>query len=226
MKDYKLYINKINECLSELENAFIEYDNITKFQPYLKKLEKSKLELNKYIKSLKKQDYKKDFNYILYNVYPSIIVKDYNKQILEHIILQQFYNEDGSMVMNTKSKYKMFKLNPVQKLLRNLLGPNTPYNNMLLVHDPGVGKTCTAITIAENLKKRIRLNNKRIYIVRPDEFKKQLFDIEKVKKNEVSNQCTGSSYLDEVRKINAVNEDYLMKCIKGDNDACERLKKI
>ena len=33
---------------------------------------------------------------------------------------------------------------------------NTNYRNLLLIHGTGVGKTCTAITIAENLKKQIQ----------------------------------------------------------------------
>ena len=34
------------------------------------------------------------------------------------------------------------------------------------------------------------------------------------------------TYLDEVKKTNPINEEYLLSCIKGDNDACDRLKEI
>ena len=41
------------------------------------------------------------------------------------------------------------QLLPQQQLLGTYLAPNTPYNGLLIFHGTGVGKTCTAITIAE-----------------------------------------------------------------------------
>lgn len=227
MKEYKKYIENINTSLEELENKLHSETNIKKLQLNFKNLEKSKVELNNYIQKLKKEksDLQEDIEYIIYNVYPKIVSKNFDREILEHIILQQFYDPNSEINIQTRSKYKIFKLNTIQKLLRNFLGPNTPYNNMMLIHDPGVGKTCTAITIAENLKNYVKMNNKRIYIVRHDEFVKQLFEIEKVKKNEASNQCTGITYLEEARKTNPINEEYLLNCIRGDAEACEKLNK-
>ena len=40
-----------------------------------------------------------------------------------------------------------------QKLLKNFMNKNSPYKGILLYHGLGTGKTCTSITIAENLKK-------------------------------------------------------------------------
>jgi hypothetical protein len=225
MKEYRKYINNIESAFQSFENALRKEENITKLQPYMKALEKSKLELNRYINKQSKTTYKDDINYIIYNIYPHLVDKEYDGKILEHIILQQFYNPKSLINIQTKSKYKIFKLNAVQKMLRNFLGPNTPFNNMMLIHDPGVGKTCTAITISENLKQYVKMNAKRIYIIRPDSFKEQLFEMEKVKKNEPQMQCTGTSYLEEVKKANPINEDYLLECVRGDTDACDRLHK-
>jgi hypothetical protein len=225
MKEYSKYVKNIDVELNNFEKALKTEDNILKLIPYMRSLEKSKIELNNYINKLNKEDYKDDLNYIIYNVYPKLIDKNYDRKILEHIILQQFYNPDELISIQTKSNYNIFKLNAVQKLLRNFMGPNTPYNNLMLIHDPGVGKTCTAITIAENLKQYVKMNNKRIYIIRPDAFQEQLFVMEKVKKNEAHIQCTGTTYLEEVKKTNPINEEYLLDCIKGDNEACDRLKK-
>ena len=46
-------------------------------------------------------------------------------------------------------KFSPFKY---QKLLRDYMQNNSPYRGVLLYHSLGSGKTCTAITIAENLK--------------------------------------------------------------------------
>lgn len=46
-------------------------------------------------------------------------------------------------------KYSPFKY---QKLLRDYMQNNSPYRGILLYHSLGVGKTCTSIEIAENLK--------------------------------------------------------------------------
>jgi hypothetical protein len=225
MKEYGKYVKEVETAFKELEKILHKEESQTKLLPYMKALEQSKIELNTYINKQNKTSYKDDINYVIYNIYPKLIDKEYDRKILEHIILQQFYNPDNLININTKTPYKIFKLTAVQKMLRNFLGPNTPYNNMMLIHDPGVGKTCTAITIAENLKQYVRMNNKRIYIIRPDAFKEQLFEMEKVKKNEPQMQCTGTSYLEEVKKTNPVNEEYLLNCVRGDTDACERLHK-
>lgn len=225
MKEYTKYVKNVEKAFQDFESILKTEKNISKLLPYMKELEKAKIELNRYINKQDKSSYKDDINYIIYNVYPHLVDKGYDRKILEHIILQQFYDPLNLVNIQTKTKYNIFKLNAVQKMLRNFLGPNTPFNNMMLIHDPGVGKTCTAITIAENLKQYVKMNNKRIYIIRPDSFREQLFEMEKVKKNEPQMQCTGITYLDEVKKTNPVNEEYLLDCIKGDTDACDRLKR-
>ena len=184
MKEYTKYVKSVEKALQDFEKALKNETKISKLQPYMKELEKTKIELNRYINKQDKSTFKDDINYIIYNVFPNLVDKGYDRKILEHIILQQFYNPLNLINIKTKTKYNIFKLNAVQKMLRNFLGPNTPFNNMMLIHDPGVGKTCTAITIAENLKQYVKMNNKRIYIIRPDSFREQLFVMEEVKKNQ------------------------------------------
>lgn len=48
--------------------------------------------------------------------------------------------------------YKGFKPFKYQKLLRDYMQNNSPYRGILLYHGLGVGKTCSSIIIAENLK--------------------------------------------------------------------------
>ena len=41
----------------------------------------------------------------------------------------------------------------------------------------GVGKTCTAITIVESLKTIVKNSDTKIYVIRPDELERQIFNI-------------------------------------------------
>ena len=71
-----------------------------------------------------------------------------------------------------------FELAPHQIFVRNFLSSRTPYNGLLLYHGLGSGKTCSAITIAEDF--RVAQPESRIYIVGNDavheNFQVQLFD--------------------------------------------------
>ena len=42
-----------------------------------------------------------------------------------------------------------FEYTPVQRFISQFMSPKTPYNGMLLYHGVGVGKTCTAVLVAE-----------------------------------------------------------------------------
>ena len=69
-----------------------------------------------------------------------------------------------------------FKLAPRQFFVRNFLSPHTPYNGLLLYHGLGTGKTCSAISIAEEFRE----TGGRIFVVGNDavqsNFRSQLFD--------------------------------------------------
>jgi hypothetical protein len=82
-----------------------------------------------------------------------------------------------------------FALTSQQRIAAAFLSPYTPYNGLLIYHGTGTGKTCTAITIAEQFKNHF---NKRHYVLcassLKDNFKRQIFDETK------ANQCTGNAY--------------------------------
>lgn len=94
---------------------------------------------------------------------------------------------------------KILLSNP-QKLLRNYISPYTPYNGVLVYHGVGVGKTCTAISIAEGLKEVINGNKKKIYVlVAPsieDNFINEILNKKLIEKSiELAMcKCTGTSY--------------------------------
>ncbi len=106
------------------------------------------------------------------------------------------------------SGVKGFDTTPVQRLVARFLHPKTPYRSLLLDHGVGVGKTCTAITVAEMFLEK--LPQRKAIILCPQAiasgFKRTIFDPERIVaippreaqlRGEVweSFQCTGMNYL-------------------------------
>jgi len=110
-----------------------------------------------------------------------------------------------SMCSTTSSRD--FKLQSNQRFLRRVLSPDSPTRNLLMVHGTGVGKTCTAIQIAEEYIIRPEFQDKRVLVLAnpsiQENFKSQIFDISRVSVDEngllLSKQCTGRRYLDMIR---------------------------
>lgn len=85
---------------------------------------------------------------------------------------------------------KKYTLQQPQKFVAAYINPKTPYKKILIYHKIGGGKTCAAISIAENFK-----TDRKIYVVLP------AFLINGFR-NEVRSQCTGNNYLtDDERKL-------------------------
>ena len=96
-----------------------------------------------------------------------------------------------------------FELTSVQRFISRFLSPQSPYQSALLYHGVGVGKTCAAITTAEEY---LLLNPKdTVYIVAPRNiqpgFRRTIFDEETLvipKDRSIANSangCTGNTYL-------------------------------
>ena len=174
---------------------------------------------------------KKKYNFL----YPLLSQSDFNIKIAEK---REFYDtrypeetkhnrvhiaEHGDFLCNERE----FELMPHQMFVRNFLSNLTPYNGLLLFHGTGTGKTCTSISVCEEMRayyKHINSPQKILIIASPnvkENFKIQLFDSRKLKKiNGVWNlrACTGSTYL---REINPMN----MKNLKKEN-VIKEVKKI
>ena len=102
-----------------------------------------------------------------------------------------------------------FELAPHQLFVRNFLSVMTPYNSLLLYHGLGTGKTCSAISVAEEMRDYMHqvAAVKKILVVASvnvqDNFRKQLFDFNKLKLNRDTRQfvirgCTGTKLLKEI----------------------------
>mgnify|MGYP001339981093 CR=1 FL=1 len=104
-----------------------------------------------------------------------------------------------------------FEKSPTQKFVKNFISEHTPYNGILLWHDVGVGKTCAGISIAENFRDSVYLNDKKILILTPSDtlqqnWRDEIINIEKeinkvINKNVKNVQCTGSRYTNELVNI-------------------------
>lgn len=116
---------------------------------------------------------------------------------------------DGTMDPCTSAAAeKVFELTPVQRIVSRFLHPLTPYNGMLLFHGVGVGKTCSAVTIAEQFLENAP--TMKVIVLAPqalqDNFKRTVVDPMKFSWDEgtgqwATRQCTGTSYLDRLGVI-------------------------
>ena len=126
---------------------------------------------------------------------------------------------------------KVFELTPVQRIVSRFLHPLTPYMGMLLFHGVGVGKTCSAVTIAEQFL-GVAPTTKVIVIVPQalkENFKRTVFDPTKLTwaPNESgeggqwrTRQCTGTSYLERLDLL--TNPDLRQVVYKTEEDRRNR----
>jgi hypothetical protein len=160
-------------------------------------------------------------------LYPEYSDKHFNiviankKEFKDHMYLdynKHLQSDDSSERSRQFMKYAnemcntSFELAPHQYFVHNFLSITSPYNSLLLFHGLGTGKTCSAISIAENMRlynTSANVVNKIIIVASPnvqENFKKELFDINKLtehgKGHYSSNGCTGNTFIKEVNPTN------------------------
>jgi hypothetical protein len=158
-----------------------------------------------------------------YIPYPSTDDLNFNHKIYrkkefqknKYAKLENQYDDIAHNKCNTNS----FLLTENQRFLKNFISPNTPYNSILLYHSVGTGKTCTAISIAEQFSKVF--NKKHLVLVSPnikDNFRKQIFDVSKLVISQdrefKSAQCTGTKYVNLIQDIYTLTQDAIEKKAK------------
>lgn len=240
--DIDTLINKLEEYYTELDKIIqvtedIQYTN-KKVQGILSEIES--------IKSRLANLNSDDIRLIAHKKYPGLQAKQFNIAELTaqyegvydmHEIATKLYKQYGSVVdgegkvMESSATDKaiadsVWKLTPVQKLLRNFMATDTPYRGVLIVHGTGVGKTCAGVSIAEDLKHFVKQNETKIFVIRDAEFKRQMFDINKVAKGKPGFQCTGETYLDAIRKSNPRAKEFVLGCVQGHSDDCKRVERL
>lgn len=152
----------------------------------------------------------KMYNYL----YPNLNDPDFNIKITEK---KEFYDTqyDGK-IHNVKTQADIlcnadFELAPHQLFVRNFLSFQTPYNSLLLYHGLGTGKTCSAISVAEEMRdylNQMGISQRIIIVASPnvqENFKLQLFDERKLQLIDGLwniRSCTGNKFLKEINPMN------------------------
>lgn len=115
--------------------------------------------------------------------YPDPIDPDYYKFI-------NTYFADYKIPTNKKSLREIcfptkYEFQVPQKFLADYINPKTPYKRLLIYHQIGAGKTCSAINICEQFKKKYQ-----IIVVLPASLKDNF-------RTELRTQCAGNHYISE-----------------------------
>ena len=118
------------------------------------------------------------------------------------------------------------ELAPNQQFVRNFLSVETPYNSLLLYHGLGTGKTCSAISVAEEMRdymKQMGITQQIIVIASPnvqENFRLQLFDERELREIEPGvwniRACTGNKFIKEINPMNmkGLTRDKIIKQIR------------
>ena len=165
-------------------------------------------------------------------LYPDLSDPNFSKKIYDKKEFND-YQYDGT-IHDVKSQAVKecnapFEIMPHQQFVNNFLSMETPYNSLLLYHELGTGKTCSAIGITEEMRKYMKQigNVKKILIVASpnvqENFKTQLFDAYKLQEIGKQgsgmwnlNSCVGNDLLKEINPNNDImTKDYITKKIQA-----------
>ena len=165
-----------------------------------------------------------EYNYLFENsdenesLYPSLDDPNFIIKIAE----KKEFNDtryDGDIYEDIQKRADMlgnaeFELAPHQLFVKNFLSSQTPYNSLLLYHQLGTGKTCSAIGICEEMRsylKQVGIQKRIIIVASPnvqDNFRLQLFDQRKLKLIDGLwniRACTGNNLIKEINPMNMKN---------------------
>jgi hypothetical protein len=224
-------INELYELYNSTKERYIQQHNKYKIDPSATNWDKVKDNLKR-IKSLKSKIE------VLSESQEKLFVKDYksyphydNPDFIKEITNKQEFNYNrndfdininpcGDLSKKSDKKDFDFELGNHQVFLKNFMNNKTPYKGLLLYHGVGTGKTCSAVTIAENFRDIYgRKGNKgdldkRIIVLVPNTnveegWRRNIFDITKDKY-----QCTGTTYIDEFNEKNVSFNEISNKSIK------------
>jgi hypothetical protein len=164
------------------------------------------------------------------HLYPTLNDPNFNTKIA---LRKEFF--DTKMDVDNKASVEEqaeilcnapFELAPNQQFVRNFLSVETPYNSLLLYHGLGTGKTCSAISVAEEMRdymKQMGISQRIIVIASPnvqENFRLQLFDERELREIEPGvwniRACTGNKFIKEVNPMNmkGLTRDKIVKHIE------------
>ena len=125
----------------------------------------------------------------------------HKQEFIENI--QETLSSQQKRKINPCNSNEEFELSPPQRFITRFLSPQSPYVSALLYHGVGVGKTCAAISTAEEYLRVYPRES--VFIIAPRNiqsgFRRTIFDDESLvisEKEDLPNTlsgCTGNSYL-------------------------------
>ena len=113
--------------------------------------------------------------------YPKINSDDFYKKIRK--MFKPYEIKDKDLTLDDICYPPKFKLQIPQQFVKEFMNTDTPYKGLLLFHQIGAGKTCAAISIAENFKK-----TKNVLVVTPASLMGNFY-------KELHSECAGEEYL-------------------------------
>lgn len=123
------------------------------------------------------------------------------------VAAQPLFAKDGYNDANNRATCDAatFQLTPNQVFVKNFL---QTYDNLLLFHGVGVGKTCTAVTVAEACYKQFQ---KPALVILPQKlksnFQKEIYNVDKD-----TRQCTGATY--DIPDRNVLSRNMLLRRVQ------------
>lgn len=172
-------MNRVKELLTML-------DYYKTVQPDEDKVSEIESELNNIKLDAVKQLRQKKSNRIStssYVPYPDYEDENFFAKLLAKKEFKKYVSEspsgDVDTIMQDKcGQNRKFSLTANQRFLKNFIHPSTPYQSLLLYHSVGVGKSLSAIGIAEQF---INYYDKKVIVIMPgnlkENFKRQIFDL-------------------------------------------------
>ena len=164
-------------------------------------------------------------------LYPDINDPNFNIKIASK---KEFQNHkyDGSVNKNIEEQANIecessFEILPHQQFLKNFMSMTTPYNSLLLYHELGTGKTCSAIGITEEMRmymKQTGVSHKILIIASPnvqENFLLQLFDPSKLVQHANGswslNTCAGNNFIKEINPthVEGMGRDKIISMIRS-----------
>lgn len=99
-------------------------------------------------------------------------------------------------LIRTRCSQSKVGLNPYQAAIQRLMSPSSPLRNILLFHGVGVGKTCSAVRVAEQF--RLARPDRKVLVVMhrklEAQFRREVFDVSKLVDGHNAG-CTANRYL-------------------------------
>jgi len=189
----------------ELKVTDKSYEIIKKHCEIYKYKNKEKIKLESIKKNIILEEYHIDNDNIYYpDLDDSKFVEKINSlyEFLIHKIKKnKVVNNTNEFDINTKNLCSEFEKTYYQHFSSHYISSRTPYKSLMLYHGVGVGKTCSAITLSENLLlTHSQYDEPKIWVIMPSSlrgsFRDQVFSLSNFDNyKSLINQCTGDTYV-------------------------------